>query len=245
MVREAVAVHFKKRAGKYNNSSNWVEDRRLIRRIFELSETKQDSRVLDLATGTGLVAREFRGKVGKVVGIDISREMAKHAEGSLDEVVISPVEQMPFGDDTFDACVCRQGLQFADLRAAIGEIHRVLRPGGTVVLCHLTAYGERDRELTFRIQEQRNPARTNYLMPDDVPRALKAKGFRDVERHDYVTDESVNKWIDNGAIGQERMDRIRELYRSSDEEFRRIHNIRFTGDDILDAMLLVIAKARK
>lgn len=244
-MREKAAAHFRKRAGKYNRSSNWVEDQRLIRMIFEFSEAKQDSHVLDLATGTGLIAKEFRGRVKTVVGIDISPEMAQHAEGCMDEIVISPVEHMPFGDGTFDACVCRQGLQFADFRAAIGEIHRVLKPGGTAVLCHLTAYGERDRELTFRIQEQRNPARANYLMPDDIPRALEWQGFRDVERHDYVTDESVNKWIDNGAIEQERMDRIRDLYRSSDEEFRRIHNIRFTEDDILDAMLLVIAKARK
>jgi len=55
----------------------------------------------------------------------------------------------------------------------------------------------------------------------------------------------VNKWIDNGAISQESMDSIRNLYRAADGEFKRIHNVRFTDDDILDNMLLVIAIARK
>jgi len=242
---EKARDHFTKRAGRYNRSSNWVGDQKLISRIFELSGVDSNSVVLDIATGTGLIAREFYGKVKRVVGLDISPEMAKHAGDSMDEIVFGPVEAKPFPDNTFDACVCRQGLQFADLGRAIPEIYRVLKPGGTVVLCHLTAYNERDRDLAFRIQNLRNPARKNYLMPNDISDALKQQGFRDVQNIEYLSEESVNQWIDNGAIPQESMEKIRELYRSSDQEFRKIHNLRFTEEDIIDTMLLVITKARK
>jgi ubiquinone/menaquinone biosynthesis C-methylase UbiE len=242
---ENAEIHFKNRAAKYNHSSNWVEDAALIQRIFELSGADRESQVLDIATGTGLIAKQFYGKVQKVTGLDISPEMARHAEGCMDEIVFGPVEQMPFADNSFDACVCRQGLQFAELDRAIPEIHRVLKPGGTVVLCHLTAYNEEDRELCFRIQELRNPARRNYLMPTDISNALRRQGFRQVTDIEYVTDESINKWIDNGAISAERMESIRQLYRSADETFKRIHRVRFAADDIHDAMLLVIATAQK
>ena len=242
---ENANIHFKNRAEKYNHSSNWVEDGKLISRIFELSGAGPESLVLDIATGTGLIAREFFGKVKKVTGLDISPEMAKHAEGCMDEIVFAPVEKLPFADNSFDAIVCRQGLQFAELDKAIPEIHRVLKPGGTVVLCHLTAHGETDRELTFAIQKLRNPARRNYLMPADISAALKKLGFSGVEDIEYLTDESVNKWIDNGAIPQENMDAIRNLYRSADDEFKQIHKIRFTAEDIMDEMLLVIATGKK
>lgn len=242
---ENAEIHFKNRAAKYNHSSNWVEDQQLIRKIFELSTANQDSLVLDIATGTGLIAKEFFGKVKKVTGLDISPEMAKHADGCMDEIVFAPVEQLPFLDDSFDAVVCRQGLQFAELDKAVPEIYRVLKPGGTVVLCHLTAYNETDRELTFAIQKLRNPARRNYLMPADISTALEAAGFHDVENIEYLTDESVNKWIDNGAIPQKNMDAIRNLYRTADEGFKEIHDIRFTDDDIIDEMLLVIATGKK
>ena len=242
---EKAEIHFKNRAQKYNCSSNWVADQELIRLMFELSEAGPESEVLDIATGTGLIAKEFYGKVRKVTGLDISPDMAKHATGCMDEIVFAPVEQMPFSDDSFDAIVCRQGLQFAELERAIPEIHRVLKPGGRVVLCHLTAYNETDRELTFAIQKLRNPARRNYLMPADMSTALESAGFREVENVEYLTDESVNQWIDNGAIPQENMDKIRELYRSADEDFKEIHDIRFEGDDVMDEMLLVIATARK
>lgn len=242
---EQAEVHFKNRAQKYNQSSNWVEDQQLISRIFQLSEAGRDSLVLDLATGTGLIAKEFHGKVKNITGLDISPDMARFAEGFMDEIVFAPIEKMPFNDNSFDAIVCRQGLQFAELDKAIPEIHRVLKPGGIVVLCHLTAYNDTDRELTFAIQKLRNPARRNYLMPQDISDALRKQGFRDVQDIEYVTEESVNKWIDNGAIPQENMDGIRELYRDADADFKRIHNVRFTDNDILDDMLLVIAKGKK
>jgi ubiquinone/menaquinone biosynthesis C-methylase UbiE len=242
---ENAEIHFKNRAAKYNHSSNWVEDAALIQRIFALSGAGRESQVLDIATGTGLIAKQFYGKVQKVTGLDISPEMARHAAGCMDEIVFGPVEQMPFADSSFDACVCRQGLQFAELDRAIAEIQRVLKPGGTVVLCHLTAYSDQDRDLTFAIQKLRNPARRNYLMPADISNALRKQGFREVEDIEYVTAESVNKWIDNGAIPQENMDGIRKLYRAADEAFMKTHNVRFTADDIYDDMLLVIAKARK
>ncbi|NVN97710.1 MAG: methyltransferase domain-containing protein [Geobacteraceae bacterium] len=242
---ENAEIHFKNRAEKYNHSSNWVEDQDLIRMIFELSGAGKDSEVLDIATGTGLIAKEFYGKVKKVTGLDISPDMAKHAEGCMDEIVFAPVEKLPFPDNSFDAIVCRQGLQFAELDKAIPEIYRVMKPGGTVVLCHLTAYNETDRELAFAIQKLRNPARRNYLMPPDIAIALEAAGFGNVEDTEYLSDESVNKWIDNGAIPKENMDAIRELYRTADEGFKEIHDIRFTDDDIIDEMLLVIATGRK
>jgi len=242
---ENAGIHFKNRAEKYNRSSNWVKDQQLIRRIFELSGAGADSHVLDIATGTGLIAREFYGRVQKITGLDISPEMAEHATGCMDEIVFSPVEELPFPGNSFDAVVCRQGLQFAELDRAIPEIHRVLKPGGRVVLCHLTAYDDTDRELAFAIQKLRNPARRNYFMPTDISGVLKKQGFRSVEDIKYISDESVNQWIDNGAIPRENMDAIRDLYRSADEGFRRLHNVRFIEDDIMDEMLLVIATGMK
>jgi ubiquinone/menaquinone biosynthesis C-methylase UbiE len=238
---EKADIHFT----RYNRSSNWVSDQELINKIFALSGADSNSIVLDLATGTGLIASRFRGNVKKVIGLDINHEMVKHAKDHVDEFVFAPMEKIPFNDNTFDLCVCRQGLQFAELDKVIPEIHRVLKPSGITVLCHLTAYNETDKELTFEIQRLRNPARKNFLMPDDILNLLKKQGFQEAENITYITDESVNKWIDNGAISVENMEMIRAAYRLSSEEFKKIHNIRFDKDDIMDAMLLVIAKARK
>jgi SAM-dependent methyltransferase len=97
-------------------------------------------RVLDLARGTGIVARVAAhrlGEAGCVVGLDVNAAMLDMAR-SLPPVPGAAIEwreanalAMPFADATFDVVLCQQGLQqFPDRPRALAEIHRVLGPAG-------------------------------------------------------------------------------------------------------------------
>jgi ubiquinone/menaquinone biosynthesis C-methylase UbiE len=103
-------------------------------------------RVLDLACGTGSVARraaEMVGREGRVVGFDVSTSMlavAAEAAGNQPQIEWrqGDVGDLPFPNGTFDAVICQQALQFfPDRMAALAEMHRVLAPGGRVVLSML------------------------------------------------------------------------------------------------------------
>ena len=76
-----VLSHFRDRSARYNKSSNWVADPGLLGKIFDLAGIRGGETVLDLATGTGLVAKQFHGKVAEVVGLDISKGMMAKAKG--------------------------------------------------------------------------------------------------------------------------------------------------------------------
>lgn len=116
----------------------WATD--LIRR----AGVKTGHRVLDVATGTGIVARRVAGIVGRtgsVTGLDISPGMLSVAKKSPapDEPQIRWVEgdalELPFDDASFDVVVCQQALQFfPDRGMAIREMFRVLKPGGRVAV---------------------------------------------------------------------------------------------------------------
>ena len=99
------------------------------------------SRVLDIASGTGVVARAAArraGGEGLVVASDVSAPMLARAAtiGAPDraapiEYRDASAEALPFDDGSFDVVLCQQGLQFFPAQAAaVGEMRRVLRPGG-------------------------------------------------------------------------------------------------------------------
>ena len=95
--------------------------------------------VLDVACGTGIVARMAKARVGasgKVAGVDLNAGMLGVAkaivgDGSIDWIE-ADVGAIPLDDQTFDVAYCQQGLQFfPDKVGALKEIARLLRPGGS------------------------------------------------------------------------------------------------------------------
>jgi demethylmenaquinone methyltransferase/2-methoxy-6-polyprenyl-1,4-benzoquinol methylase len=96
-----------------------------------------DDVVLDVATGTGAVARELiRQKRCTVVGVDQSPEMLAEARrrlGSEVRLVEANAERLPFTDGEFDALTFTYLLRYvADPAATLRELARVVRPGGTI-----------------------------------------------------------------------------------------------------------------
>lgn len=96
--------------------------------------------VLDVATGTGALARQalaVTGGAGRVVGLDPTPAMlAVAAEVTpVIEWVLGPAEAMDLPDASFDSVVSQFGMMFfLDPPAAAREMHRVLRPGGRLAL---------------------------------------------------------------------------------------------------------------
>jgi demethylmenaquinone methyltransferase/2-methoxy-6-polyprenyl-1,4-benzoquinol methylase len=94
-------------------------------------------RVLDVATGTGAVARELGRCTGcTVVGLDQSPEMlaeARRRMGDAAELVLGEADRLPFADGEFDALTFTYLLRYVeDPPATLRELARVVRPGGTI-----------------------------------------------------------------------------------------------------------------
>jgi anaerobic magnesium-protoporphyrin IX monomethyl ester cyclase len=238
--------HFKNRAKVYNQSSNWVHDQELISTIFKQANIKGDEVVLDIATGTGLVAREFKGKVKEIIGLDISPDMTEQAKQNVDRLIINSVETpIPLEKGSVDVVICRQGLQFVNLDMALPQIADVLKPQGRVVFTHLAAYNVNDRADSFKIQALRNPARVNFFAPGDLESSLERNGYKVLDVLHYRSRESVSKWINHGASTEAEREAIYDAYKNAGAEFKRMHALEFTKDDIYDTMLFLIIVAEK
>lgn len=100
-------------------------------------EARPSDAVLDVATGTGAVARELLRRYGcRVVGLDQSAAMLAEARRVLPpdvELVAGDAQQLPFGDASFDALTFTYLLRYVDEPAAtMRELARVVKSGGTI-----------------------------------------------------------------------------------------------------------------
>jgi demethylmenaquinone methyltransferase / 2-methoxy-6-polyprenyl-1,4-benzoquinol methylase len=120
---------------------SFFQDPRWRRAMVETVRARPDERVLDVATGTGLVARALVARYGcHVVGLDQSAPMLAraHAELAADpapaeriELVEGEAEALPFADAEFDHLTFTYLLRYVDDPAAtLAELARVVRPGG-------------------------------------------------------------------------------------------------------------------
>ena len=109
-------------------------------RVADAAGIQPGNRVLDVACGTGVLAREAVSRVGgegSVAGVDASRGMLGVATRLAPRIDWreGTAESLPFDDGTFDVVASQFGLMFFEDRSrALREMMRVLRPGGRVAV---------------------------------------------------------------------------------------------------------------
>ena len=166
-------------------------------RLLDLAALREGERVLDIACGTGVVARLAArrvGATGSVVGLDLNPGMLAVARrlprppGTSIDFREGSASALPFGNGEFDVALCQQGLQFfPDRPLALREMRRVLAPTGRLALAVWTdpaPYSQAVREALTRYVsvEAGESAKTAHSLGDaaELHRLVETAGFRSV-----------------------------------------------------------------
>ena len=145
--KQQIAEAYDRRQSTYDlgKAGNWHYE--LACRLVECADLQIGDKVLDLATGTAMVALEAAKKVGasgKVIGVDISSGLLAVARQKINEVGLSDriilqladVEALSFAKDSFDCILCCSALPlFTDVPKDLLLWHSFLVPKGKIGLC--------------------------------------------------------------------------------------------------------------
>jgi demethylmenaquinone methyltransferase/2-methoxy-6-polyprenyl-1,4-benzoquinol methylase len=150
--------------------------RRRVAKMAIASEPSGHPRVLDVATGTGDLAFAIaRAGATEVVGIDFSGEMIAAAQGKAAKhagnvsFLVGDAMELPFADNTFDACTVSFGLRnMPDYDAAIASMTRILKPGGSFICLEMTPFHRPVLGPVFRFYFERVMPLVGGLLSGDL-----------------------------------------------------------------------------
>jgi ubiquinone/menaquinone biosynthesis C-methylase UbiE len=183
--------------------------------LLDRARPVDGSRMLDIATGTGIVVRRACARcagLARIVGLDLMPGMlasAREKSAGLDvEFVVGDATALPFEDDSFDVITCQQGLQFfPDREGALREFRRVLGPEGrAVVSCWAELETSPAHHVLVDVVRRRYPER------ESVARAP----------YTLTSDEALRNLLVNAGFGVVAVERVQGIARfASPEDFAR------------------------
>lgn len=213
-------------------------------RLIELAPLNRGNRVLDLATGTGIVAiaaAEIIGREGYAIGVDISPGMLAKAREKIEARQLKNVEfregdaeEIEFTEKSFDGIFCSLALIYlTDISAVLQKCYRWLKPGGFIAF---NAWSEEAfypailyrsllRKYGVIVPEPNQPLGTQ----NKCIRALATAGFREIKIHEDVSgwyyspnrETALSIWESNSknAFGYQVLDLPPEQLEACKEEF--------------------------
>jgi ubiquinone/menaquinone biosynthesis C-methylase UbiE len=176
---------FGRRVDRYAELDVFSEEQ-YYRPLLELAEPGPGDQVLDLATGTGLLALMAARRAARVVGTDVTPEMLEKARERIAadgrdniEFMEAPVTGLPFPDGSFDLVTCRLAFHhFPDPARALAEIIRVLKAGGRFVMEDV--FGPEDAataEKRERLERRFDPSHVRAYPPAELRALIQNAGF--------------------------------------------------------------------
>lgn len=202
---------FESVAGNYdlmNDLMSFGTHRLFKRMTLEMSGVRAGDRVLDLAGGTGDLAALFEpvvGEHGLVVLADINAEMMRVGRDRLLDRGVTRVafcqangEKLPFPDDSFHCITIGFGLRnFTDKATALAELHRILRPGGALLVLEFSKPQNPVVEAGYRAFQSLWPGLGRLLVGDaDSYRYL----VESIEVH--PSQEALKLMMEDAGFGQ-------------------------------------------
>ena len=181
-----------------------INDRQLTERFRDAMGAAAGGRLLDVACGPGIVTAALAGRAHEVTAFDATPEMLRKARQKCEAAGHSNIrfelgdaEKMPFADGLFDGAVTRLAIHhFARPERVIGEMFRVLRPGGIAVIADvIVSEVEEEAALQNAIEIIRDPSHVRMLPDSELHTLILGAGFEIRSEDSWDKSREFEEWM--------------------------------------------------
>jgi ubiquinone/menaquinone biosynthesis C-methylase UbiE len=237
------------RARRYNKLE-WANKGDYLRLFLEAGDFSESDLVLDVGTGTGIIAHTIAPFVSNVIGVDICEDMLKKAKEKKFhnlEYKISNAHSLPFDSNSFDKITARMVFHHITEKTqeAMNECFRVLKKGGKMVFSEgippshhvIPFYTE-----MFKLKEKRIT-----FMESDLVQLMKRAGFHRITKLIYIAKQSsIRNWLENSNLPKNAQEKIFQMHIDLDLQGRKDYRMTLKdGDCFIDMKFVILTGFKK
>jgi len=187
---------FEKRIARDFQRRTGLDYKTTISHIIETAEPFPGMMVLDIPTGTGVIARQFAGKVGekgRITGADETRDKLEQARLAAQSAKLSlriewramPLEKLFFNDHSLDLITSIMAFHRLQSEKFLAETYRVLKPGGALIIADELAPATENKSIKLSVRRSifrylkrdKSNAKAHWYTTDEMMEMLKNAGF--------------------------------------------------------------------
>lgn len=189
-----------------------------LNRMLTLARPQGTERMLDIATGGGHVARAISPLVRQVTASDLTPEILGHARDAFEKwgltnasIAVADAEALPFANASFEIITCRIAPHhFPNPNAFVGEVARVLTPGGQLLLIDSTVPQGIDGEWFNVVEKVRDHSHVRSLAVEDWTDLIRLHGLQLQEVESFPKRHDFDDWLERSRTSND--DRVELLH---------------------------------
>jgi len=165
--------------------------------LINMMNPSQNQNLIDVACGTGDIAKLFLNYVNKrsqITCVDPNKHMLNKGKEKLNKFknlnwIISTAEKLPLSDNKFDFYTISFGLRNTkNLNKALAEAHRVLKPGGRYLCLEFSKIQNSDLEFIYKNYSKLIPSIGKFIVGDEKPYKYLIKSIKNFVNQDELID---------------------------------------------------------
>lgn len=248
MNKDASSNHdFWKIRSRHYNELEWVHHKRYLDAFIKAGNFKESDIVLDVGTGTGIVAHAVRPFVKQVIGLDKSQHMLEHSNwyGNMYFIKRNILNRL-FADKVFDKITCRQTFHhiLRYRQKAMDICYQMLKRGGMMIFSEGVPPTKRVRKDYIKIFRLKEKRATFY--EEDLVNLMKRSSFKNIKLKTIRLQKMrVRDWLSNSGLPKIIQEKIYMLHKNADDYFKEAYNMVETDNDCLIDMKMAILSGRK
>jgi ubiquinone/menaquinone biosynthesis C-methylase UbiE len=227
----------------------WIKQPSYLNAVLSAGNFGPDDEVLDVGTGTGIIAHSVAPIVKRVVGVDYSYDMLQQAcenKADNEEFQVGDIREELFPAGSFSKITARMVFHhiMTDIDKAMANCYRYLREGGRLILSEGVPPHRDLRDWyteMFALKEERRT-----FIEDDLVDLAHDAGFSKVDVDIFIAPQmSIRNWLEKSGLPQETQDKIYQMHLSLDGLGTQHYRMKVTEDDIFCDWKFVTLKADK